>query len=211
MARDWRKWHEQYDMPGSHLQRRLAIVQQCIRDGLDAMPVGRIRAISMCAGDGRDLLGVLADHDRAIDVEARLVELDAELGATAASAAPGNVSVLRADAGTADSYEGAVPADLVLACGVFGNVSDPDVEHTIRSLPSLCAPGAHVIWTRHRRPPDLTVAIRRWFDQTGFTEVAFVAPDDVFYTVGMHRLRVPPRRFTPGTRLFTFVGYDALR
>jgi hypothetical protein len=36
--------------------------------------------ISLCAGQGRDLLGVLADHPRREDVRARLVELDAPCG-----------------------------------------------------------------------------------------------------------------------------------
>ena len=116
-----------------------------------------------------------------------------------------------ADASETDSYAGMVPADLLLVCGVFGNVTDDDVERTIRILPSLCAAGARVVWTRHRGPPDLTVAIRRWFDETGFEELEFIAPPEVVYTVGMHRLRVAPRPFTAGERLFTFVGYDALR
>jgi hypothetical protein len=211
MSRDWRKWHEEYDTPGSFLQRRLALVQRCIRDALDALPPGRVHVISMCAGEGRDLLGVLRDHPRSSDVDARLVEVDPELAETAARAAPANVSVHRADASTTDAYAGAVPADLVLACGVFGNVPNADVEGTIRRLPSLCASRAYVIWTRHRRPPDLTISIRRWFEEAGFEEVAFVAPDDVVYTVGMHRMTAAPRPFTPGERLFTFIGYDALR
>ena len=31
---------------------------------------------------------------------------------------------------------------------------------TIETLPSLCAPGATVIWTRHRRAPDRTTDVR---------------------------------------------------
>jgi hypothetical protein len=174
------------------------------------MAPGRIRVISMCAGEGRDLLGVLTDHPRSRDVEGRLVELEPELAATASTAAPANVVVDCGDASMTDAYTEAVPADLVLLCGVFGNVTDADVEHTVRALPSLCAPGATAIWTRHRRPPDLTVAIRRWFAASGFDEVAFVAPDDAFYGVGMHRLSGPPLPFRPAERLFTFVGYDAL-
>ena len=51
----------------------------------------------------------------------------------------------RADAGTSDAYAGAVPADLVLACGVLGNVTPDDVAATIAFLPRLCAPGAESI------------------------------------------------------------------
>jgi len=53
------------------------------------------------------------------------------------------VEVLGADAGTTSSYRAAVPADLVLVCGVFGNVTDADMMRTIDLLPTLCA----------RRPP----------------------------------------------------------
>ena len=56
----WQDWHRAYDDPDSPLARRLAIVQQCIADALDAAPPGPVRVISMCAGEGRDLLGVLA-------------------------------------------------------------------------------------------------------------------------------------------------------
>ena len=161
MERDWREWHAEYDDPSSRLARRLAIVQQCIRNALDSMAPGPIRVVSMCAGEGRDLLGVLADHPRASDVTGRLVELDPELAARAAARAPVGIEVVCGDASTSDVYTGAVPADLVLVCGVFGNISDADVEHTVRTLASLCAPGATAIWTRHRREPDLTVSVPR--------------------------------------------------
>jgi hypothetical protein len=74
--RDWHEWHAAYDNPESGLARRLSWVQDQIRAVLDAAPAGPLRAISLCAGQGRDLIGVLADHPRANDVSARLVELD---------------------------------------------------------------------------------------------------------------------------------------
>jgi hypothetical protein len=69
------------------------------------------------------------------------------------------------------------PADLLLLCGIFGSVSDADIERTAAAAPALCAPGATVIWTRHRRPPDLTPRIRGWFTDAAFDEVAFEAMD----------------------------------
>ena len=208
MAPDWREWHAAYDDPDSRLSRRLAVVQQLIRDALDGMPPGPIRVISVCAGEGRDLLGVLADHPRAGDVTGRLVELDPDLAARARANAPAGIDVACGDASATAAYKGAVPADLVLVCGVFGNVVDDDVEHTVRTLPSLCAPGATVIWTRHRREPDLTVAVRRWFSECGFDEVAFVGSDDFLFGVGAHRLTGPPAPFDTDVTLFTFVAYD---
>jgi hypothetical protein len=74
--RDWYTWHRDYDEPGTALARRLVAVQDQIRTALDAAPPGPLHAISLCAGQGRDLIGVLAHHPRRHDVTARLVELD---------------------------------------------------------------------------------------------------------------------------------------
>jgi hypothetical protein len=91
-------------------------------------------------------------------------------------------------------------------CGIFGNITDSDIQATVAALPSLCAPGALVLWTRHRRPPDLTPAIRSWFTEAGFREEAFDISQDGFMSVGAHRLTGEPVALTPGQRLFTFVA-----
>jgi len=58
-------------------------------------------------------------------------------------------------------------------CGLSGNVRESDVRRTISALPHLCARDATVIWTRHRRTPDLTPTIRGWLAEAAFAEVAF--------------------------------------
>jgi hypothetical protein len=170
--RDWHAWHDAYDDPGSSLARRLAAVQVRIAGALDAAPPGPLRAIGMCAGQGRDLIPVLASHPRGRDVSARLVELDPGLAATARRAAadaglPG-VEVVTGDASLTDAYAGAVPADLVLVCGVFGNITDDDIRRTVGCCAQLCATGGTVVWTRARRPPDLVPRICAWFGEDGF-------------------------------------------
>ena len=205
--RDWSAWHREYDAPDSRLAQRLRVVQGLIREALDRFPPGPIRALSVCAGEGRDLLGVLADHPRAKDVRARLVELSPELAATAAAHAPPGVEVVCGDASTTNAYAGAVPANLVLVCGVFGNVSDGDIRNTVRSLPLLCAPGATVVWTRHRRAPDRTPDIRAWFGEAGFQELAFVGSDTWLFGVGAHRLVGAPHPYVADVTLFSFVGH----
>jgi hypothetical protein len=50
--------------------------------------------------------------------------------------------------------------------------------------------GATVIWTRHRRLPDLTPQIRAWFTESGFDEIAFEALET---SVGVNRLCDAPR------------------
>ncbi len=179
MTTDWSQWHDAYARPGSGLGDRLAAVRHQIDARLGATAPAAVRVISACAGDGRDLLGVLAGRPDAERVTALLVEYDAALAARAREAASvlsAQVDVQRADAARSDVYLGAVPADLVLLCGIFGNVSDADVRTTVEAAPQLCAAGAEVIWTRHRGEPDLTPSIRSWFEAAGFEEVAFIAP-----------------------------------
>lgn len=209
---DWRVWHEEYADSGSPLARRLAVVQRETRAALQDAPNGALRAISICAGQGHDIIGALSDHPRRGDVSARLVELDehnAQLALDAArDAGLEHLDVFLADAGMTDSYAGAVPADLVLACGVFGNITAQAIARTIEHLPSLCAAGASVIWTRHRDHPDLTPFIRETFIHNGFEEVGFVSSPP--FGIGTQRLRAPPRPLQPGLRLFDFIGCDLL-
>ncbi|HEX3780056.1 MAG TPA: class I SAM-dependent methyltransferase family protein [Pseudonocardiaceae bacterium] len=209
---NWAEWHRDYDDPGSLLSRRLELVQGHLRAEFDRSPSGEIRLVSLCAGQGRDVIGVLAGHPRRDDVRARLVELDERNVAlarqTSRAAGLDGVEVAQADAGITDACAGAVPAQIVVVCGIFGNITADDIQTTVAALPSLCAPGALVLWTRHRRSPDLTPAIRSWFAAAGFGEEAFDVSQDGFMSVGAHRLTGEPVPLVPGQRLFTFVGQD---
>jgi hypothetical protein len=204
---EWVRWHDGY-ADGSPLAQRLGVVQKLIRTALDACPPGPIRVISMCAGDGRDLLGVLPGHPRQADVRARLVELDPELARRArehaAEVSPA-MEVVTGDASRTSSYVGAVPAEVVLACGIFGNVTDNDIHNTVAHLPELCAPGATVIWTRGTFAPDLTPTIRVWFREAGFSELDFVAIPHTWVGVGANLLASPRRPLDPDLQLFTFL------
>ena len=58
---------------------------------------------------------------------------------------------------------------------------------------------------RHRRVPDLTDQIRRWFQATSFVEVEFTSPGPDHFAVGTHRFDGAPRPFQPSsTPVFTF-------
>jgi hypothetical protein len=206
--RDWVRWHGGYDAPGSSLSQRLAVVRQDLRRALDEAPGKRL--ISLCAGDGRDVLPVLADGHR--DVRALLVELDPVLSArardTAAELGLSGVEVRTADAGDTGSYRDAAPADVLLACGIFGNITTTDVRRTIATLPSLLTPGAIVIWTRGRGDgaDDPSLAVRECFTEHGFAELSFTSPADARFRVGMCRLTpaADPGPL-PAVRTFTFV------
>ena len=206
--RDYLAWHDDYERPGSSLHRRLQVVIRMARRAMDELPAGPIRVVSLCAGQGADIIGAADDHRRATDLCGRLVELEhanveqarqniAELGLA--------LDVVEGDASTSDAYDGAVPADLVLACGIFGNISPEDIERTIRFLPSLCAPDARVLWTRHARDPELLERVRGWFADAGMEPVEMEIAGDSSYGVGMNRLLGAPPAFEPGQKLFTFV------
>ena len=201
---DWARWHAPYADPDSPLSARLAVVRQQVSDALDRAPAGPLRLLRLCAGQGSDVLPVLATHDRGADVTARLVELDPRNAAVArASAGPGT-TVVEGDAGTTDACVGSAPADVLLLCGIFGNVDTADVERTLREVPSLLVEGGTVIWTRHRRAPDLTPGIRQELRLRGVAEVAFVAEQGEGWAVGAGVLRGPGRPLVAGRRLFTF-------
>jgi len=229
----WVRWHRSYEDPDSPLSQRLRLVQTGVTDALDHRAPGPIQIVSMCAGQGRDVIDVVARHRRRGDVRALLVEQDPALvrfarERAAAAGVPEQVEVVEGDASLARPYIGTVPADVVLICGVFGNISDADIRATIFTMPSFCAPGGTVIWTRHRRPPDLTPSILEWFAEAGFAEQSFSAPAPYVLSVGCHRFvgRPPgPIRgsipagaspspgliaLDPELRLFTFIGDGSL-
>lgn len=212
---DWLAWHADYDDPNSRLSERLVTVQRRIVEALDQSTPGPIQVLSICAGQGRDIIDVLAGHTRRHEVSALLVESDGrnvEEACRRATLAGLNrgVTVVEGDASWTDAYRNAVPANIVICCGVFGNISLGDIESTVKALPGLCAPNAVVIWTRHRRSPDATTLIRRWMEDAGFLEVGFDAPDGYLFAVGTAQLHRPPDPFVSGHQLFTFVGDGSL-
>jgi hypothetical protein len=210
--RDWAQWHTGYDDPSSFLSARLRAVSARLAQAIDAAPAGPVQLVSLCAGQGRDVIGVLSDHPRRDDVRALLVEFDdgiAEVARdSAAQAGPAGlpqVEVRVADAGEVTSFADALPADVLLLCGIFGNISDHDIQRTVEAAAALGRPGTTVIWTRNRRPPDLTPRIREWFTAGGFDEVAFDAlPTDGLMAVGTNRLARASAAPPPEGRLFSF-------
>ena len=206
-GKDWTAWHAAYDEE-SPLRHRLVAVQRRIREALLERPDGMIDVVSACAGEG---LGPVRRPGRSSPSCRRsgsARRARPELASKAAANAPGGIDVVCADAGLSDPYMGAVPADVVLMCGVFGNITDQDVERTVQALPMLCRRDATVIWTRHRRQPDLTIEIRRWFGVAGFEPIAFDAPAEFQWTVGVNRFVADPVPIVAGYRFFDFVARE---
>jgi hypothetical protein len=203
---DWVRWHAAYDEPDGACARRLAVVQEQISLALDRAGPGRVGLLSLCAGQGRDVLPVLAAHPRGGDVGGRLIELDPALCATARASAPPGVEVMQGDAGTTAAGAGATPADLLLLCGIFGNVGDDDIARTIEAVPSLLRTGGTVVWTRHTGAPDMTPRVRTWFAEAGVVETAFVTGlrYGQKWAVGAGTLQAQSACCGPDRRLFSF-------
>jgi hypothetical protein len=209
---DWHAWYDEYADPASDLSRRLAEV----RSRLAAVLAGGedpVRLLSLCAGDGRDTIPVLAASGRQVD--ACLVELDSGLAdaARAAAAAAGvELEVRTGDAGEVTTFGDRLPVDVLMLCGVFGNVADADLVRTVAAARTMVAVRGVVIWTRGNRVPDDPTShaddpaewVRGRFRAAGFEEVAFVKPDDASYRIGIVRQPQVVDRELP-ERLFTFV------
>jgi esterase len=142
---------------------------------------------------------------RCRDVTARLIELDDHNVRAAreriAAAGLTSVEVIEGDASTTDIYQGHAPAEIVLVCGLFGNLSDADIRRTIRHLPMLCAERASVLWTRGGY---LAEQIRSWFIEAGFEEVSYTELPS--HSVGVNRFVGTPMPLESGIRMFTFTS-----
>lgn len=206
---DWLAWHAAYDDPESALSRRLHVVRELLDEALSSHHGDQLRVLSVCAGDGRDVIPILAQWRHRKHITGRLLESEPRLVEQARDVATNErldgVEVACCDAARPENYTGAIPAHLVVMCGVFGNISDDDVERLIAALPAMCAERANVVWTRHRRDPDLTPNIRRSLAENGFAERSFVSPGGGRFSVGRHELVVPPRSTALPNPLFTFL------
>jgi amino acid adenylation domain-containing protein len=210
---NWSQWHKDYDTFSS-LQERLKNVRAQIAAALDEFPPGAIRVVSLCAGDGRDLLGALENHARQSDVSARLLDNDAESVARGKKWAEeiglaGQLHFLEADAALAKNYSGAVPADLVLLSGFLGHLRHEDVAGLIENLPMFCKTAAQVIWNRHQVLHDgekQVPLILEYFRKANFSEIFFATSHG--FAVGRARFIGQPQPLDPSRVLFEFVGLD---
>ncbi|WP_194899388.1 SAM-dependent methyltransferase [Catenulispora pinisilvae] len=231
--RDWKDWFAAYDDPESPLVKRLAAVQQGIRRALDEAPSGVINVLSLCAGEGRDLIPVLADHPRRADVRARLIEFDPVIAqkardAVAAAGLDGVdgtdgiggvggldgagggtgaiVDVMTGDAADPALFGDYAPAHLLLLCGIFGNITEADIQNTVTRAAHLTALGGTAIWTRHRHDPAVIPRIHGWFGDAGFSGLWESDTDlpTVIY-VAANRQEREPTPLPDDRKLFTFV------
>lgn len=194
------------------VQRRLTEALDAL-DAPDALGTTPRHILSLCAGEGRDVVPVLATRHARAGLRAVLVERDPQLAGRAADAAHAaglaSVDVRCADAGLVASFVDVLPVDVLLVCGVFGNLAHDHVRAVVGMLPRLVAPGGFVLWTRGGSAPDRRQEVRRWFSEARMEEHAFDGAP-ALYGVGLHRRPAGPVAAGPvqagglSGRLFTF-------
>jgi hypothetical protein len=208
-SRSWTGWpteayaHKRY-------QQRLQAVQEHLRSTLNNLPAGPLSLISLCAGDGRDVIGVLRTHERRREVSAWLVELDrqsvaAGIEETSIANLHDAVQFINGDATDYATYQGIAPADVVLACGVWGHVPAQERASLVGALAGLCKPRGIVIWTRGVSAGITRLnEIKMLFARTRWESVHTSITSDKKWAVATYRNCGPPIALPEAGRIFNF-------
>lgn len=205
----WSGWPERVYQEDRY-QQRLSAVRAHLGECLGIAERGPISIVSMCAGDGRDVMDVVSSHERRADVNAWMVELDRNSVTTgerraAAAGLSSRVRFLNADATAFRTYQGIGPADVVLVCGVWGHVPSMDRALLVQALARLCKSGGTVIWTR-----GVSQGLARYheiqshFDTSSWQKIRFSLTPDKTWAVATHRYCGPLRELPIGGQIFNF-------
>ena len=207
---DWVKWHRLYETEPSRILR-LEFVEQHLSDCMHGIPAGSFKVVSICSGDGRDIIGVLSDHPRRNDARVRLVEINpnlVEAGRNAIESAglAKQVEFFLGDATMSSAYADMAPADLVVACGVFGNVRKRHLKQLINSLPLLCQSGGYIVWTHFlsRTGMRRIALIRGLLRTAGFVEKHLNFSNQAAHLVATHHYAGKSMSLPDDSRLFEF-------
>lgn len=205
---DWSDWHDEYENPDSELTHRSRLVQEQVVATLEGLPPGPVTVVSICGGQGRELIGALEGHDRRSDIQGRLVELEARNAAFAREWAQAvgltGLEVREGDASASDNYDGLPRADLVIVSGVFGHLCPDDRRRLIAFLPQISRTGATVLITTYEENPKVTAELRTYFDECEFEETDWATTPGGMFGVMAHQLRGEARPLIPHTTLFEF-------
>src|SRR5215475_2953214 len=124
---DWATWHDLYEV-STPLKERLLAVREQIAAAAAKVTGQSLHLVSICAGDGRDVIGTFAAADARHDVHATLIESHPALVARG-QAAVAQLGLARrltfrcADATQSSTYVDLRPAHLIVLSGVFGNLT----------------------------------------------------------------------------------------
>jgi hypothetical protein len=209
----WDDWSEHAYRSRTY-SLRLAEVQGHLGECFAAYSTRPIRLLSVCAGDGRDVMGAMISHNVQGQVVAWLVEqnLRSVNRGTTQSRRLGlqdTVKFLHADATLYDTYRNIAPSDIVLLSGVWGHVPASDRPRLVQALASFCKPGGMVIWTR---------ALANGVSRMDEIQIEFASPlwelvcasitSDKCWGVVSQRYCGPQIRPASGGRIFQFAPHS---
>jgi hypothetical protein len=208
-TRSWSGWPDEAYSKARY-QERLQAVQDHLRRNLDAAPIGPLRLVSVCAGDGRDVIGTVRTHARRSDVSAWLVELDCHSVATGIREArvaglQDAAHFIKADATDFATYKGMAAADIVLLCGVWGHVPGHERAALADALAGLCKPRGTVIWTRGiSRGITRLNEIEFLFARPKWESIQTTITADKKWAVATYRYAGRPLELPEAGRIFNF-------
>ena len=206
----WNEWHRAYEDQDSELYQRMLACRRQVVAAVDECPPGPVTVVSICGGQGLELIGALEDHPRRDDIRGRLVEIDPDNAAYARGWAQAaqldGLEVVTGDASVSDAYAGLPPVDVVVISGVFGHIDGTERRGLIAFLRRLCRTGASLAWTSNRANDGPAESVRQMLAEESFSEVSFEdLPGDTYaFTVARHRFTGTPEPFGEPTRIFTF-------
>jgi 16S rRNA G966 N2-methylase RsmD len=207
--RVWSDWPQEVYQQQSY-QQRLSKVQEHFAECLDNVPRGPVRVLSLCAGDGRDVIGVLNSHPRRTDVSAWLIESNRQCVAICVRQAASvglqkTVNFVCGDATLCVTYKNIATADIVLICGVWGHVAANQRAQLVAGIASLCKPDAAVIWTRGLVPNMSRMQeIQSHFAGLAWNKVRVSSTPDQRWAVATYRYSGPRHQLSKSGRLFRF-------
>jgi hypothetical protein len=209
----WSGWPQQVYRT-AHYQQRLAAVQMHLGECIDLAPAGLVRIVSLCAGDGRDVIGTMVGHRRRGDVRACLVELNEHsvgqgIESAKAAGVDGQIKFIAGDATDFASYQGYLPCDIMLVCGVWGHVPPLERERLVASLAKFGKQGSAVVWTRGvSRGMSRLDDIQEHFVKPIWERVRLTFTQDEEWAVVTHRYCGSPQRTPPSGRVFEFHAHS---
>ena len=206
---NWSSWHDEYANSDSELNARKRAVQNQVAAIVEQCPPGPVTVVSICGGQGRELIGAVENHARRADVRGRIVELDPENSAFARAwarkAGLDNLEVVTGDASLSASFAGLPPVDIVVISGVFGHIDVADQKLLVSFLRQICRKGGYVVWTFFSRGEERTNSLRGIFREQEFVEESFETLSGKFgFTIARSCYAGTTVPFELDSKFFTF-------
>jgi hypothetical protein len=115
------------------------------------------------------------------------------------------VHFIHADATDYATYQGMAPADIVLACGVWGHVPAHERVSLAGALAALCKPRGTVTWTRGISNGVARLReIELLFERPEWEPVRITTTVDEKWTVSSYRYVGAQIELPPAGRIFNF-------